>query len=280
MVSHTVIVVAVLGVAWLAAEPARAAPAPVEPPVGKPTQADIQKGLDLVNADLQKRSAQQAAQVRAIDDPAVYRALAGCLCYAVIFRQYPVARLAPEPLKSGNVFVVKQDKVEPISDAKALEKFFTDNLRPVKDDAAARDAVEAWLRLSQELHQDGFFQFTIPDKELAVSKEKDGQQASGKAVVEPKGGNSGEIKATLTFDADGKLARADETAKLKAGVRPICQATKLLDADPVVRRMAEKDILVMGRLAKPYLDEQRAKASPELRKAIDRVWQRILDEGW
>jgi hypothetical protein len=44
--------------------------------------------------------------------------------------------------------------------------------------------------------------------------------------------------------------------------------------------MAEKDILVMGRSARPYLDEQRAKASPDLRKAIDRVWRRIVDEGW
>jgi hypothetical protein len=63
--------------------------------------------------------------------------------------------------------------------------------------------------------------------------------------------------------------------ELKPGPRPICQATKLLDADPVVRRMAEQDLLVMGRAARPYLDEQRAKAAPELQKAIDRVWERI-----
>ena len=30
--------------------------------------------------------------------------------------------------------------------------------------------------------------------------------------------------------------------------------------------MAEKDILVMGRYAKPYLDEQRAKARPLVRR--------------
>jgi hypothetical protein len=44
--------------------------------------------------------------------------------------------------------------------------------------------------------------------------------------------------------------------------------------------MAEQDLLVMGRAAKPYLDEQRAIASPELRDEIDRVWQQILREGW
>jgi hypothetical protein len=42
---------------------------------------------------------------------------------------------------------------------------------------------------------------------------------------------------------------------------------------------AEQDILVMGRMAKPYLDEIRAKAKPKLKQAIDRIWRRIVDEG-
>ena len=44
--------------------------------------------------------------------------------------------------------------------------------------------------------------------------------------------------------------------------------------------MAEQDILVMGRPAKGYLDEQRAKAKPELKAAIDHIWKRIVDGGW
>ena len=43
--------------------------------------------------------------------------------------------------------------------------------------------------------------------------------------------------------------------------------------------MAEQDVLVMGHAAKPYLDQVRATARPKLRQAIDRIWQRILDEG-
>lgn len=66
---------------------------------------------------------------------------------------------------------------------------------------------------------------------------------------------------------------------IQKGVRPICQATKLLDPDPVVRGMAEQAILVMGKAAEGYLTEQRTRASPELRQAIDRIWQRILAEG-
>ena len=62
-------------------------------------------------------------------------------------------------------------------------------------------------------------------------------------------------------------------------MRPICQSTKLLDSDPIVRKMAEQDLLIMGKAAKPYLDEQRAKVSPPLRDAIDKIWQQILIEG-
>ena len=35
----------------------------------------------------------------------------------------------------------------------------------------------------------------------------------------------------------------------------------------------------MGHMVKPYLDEIRAKSTPKLRQAIDRIWQRIVDEG-
>jgi hypothetical protein len=103
-------------------------------------------------------------------------------------------------------------------------------------------------------------------------------------VVTPQGGNQGEIAATLTFDARGNLVTGSESANIKRGIRPICQATKLLDPDPVVRGMAEEAILVMGKGAKAYLgeqrarDEQRARARPELQEAINRIWRRILSE--
>ena len=70
-----------------------------------------------------------------------------------------------------------------------------------------------------------------------------------------------------------------EKGALRQGVRSICQATKLLDRDPIVRRMAEQDLLVMGRAARLYMEQVRATARPKLQRAIDRVWQRILDEG-
>jgi hypothetical protein len=63
------------------------------------------------------------------------------------------------------------------------------------------------------------------------------------------------------------------------GQRVGVQATKLLDPDPIVRRMAEQDLLVMGRATKPYLDQVRARVRPKLQLAIDRMWERIVREG-
>jgi hypothetical protein len=210
-----------------------------------------------------------------LDHPALGRTFPGRLFFSVIFRQHPVARLAPEPLKSQNVFVVdKEGSVEHFTNSKDLEKFCGSLLAAVDNDEKAKDAVRAWLAVSQQFVQDGFYQFTIPDKEIAG----DSHKMTGKAVVEPKGGNKGYLAVTMTFE-DGRLAKVEEENKVKPGVRPICQATKLLDPDPIVREMAEQCILVMGSAAREYLSEQRAKASPELQQAIDRIWRRIVEEA-
>ncbi len=220
-------------------------------------------------------------QVTPVTGEVLARAFPGHRFYVLRFRQYPVAVAPPESLQANNLFVVKPDaSVEHLADAKALERFFRAALTPVQTVTKAKEAAKAWLRLAEELHQDGFLQFSVPEDSLRVTRTaRGGRRVTGKAVVSQQGGNLGEIAAALTFDRAGKLAQASETATIKRGIRPICQATKLLDPDPIVRRMAEQDILVMGRAAGPYLDEQRAAASPELRDAIDRIWQRILAEG-
>src|SRR5207245_3922291 len=112
---------------------------------------------------------------------------------------------------------------------------------------------------------------------IHVASHADGSAATGKALVTA--GGRGEIDVAMKFDAAGKLLDVAETGKVIPGVRPICQATKLLDRDPIVRKMAEQDLLVMGRAAEPYLDQVRAAARPKLQQAIDRIWQRILNEG-
>ncbi len=221
-----------------------------------------------------------SATVNLIRDDAVGKVFPKRHFFAVLFRRFPVARVPPPGLKASSVFVVTPgEKPRPLPDVKALEEFARATLGPVKDDESAKDAARAWIRLAQEFHQDGFYQFALMDDSTKVLPSKSGKTVTARVVV-MKGGN-GIITAKLEFDAAGKLAMVTEESKLTPGPRPICQATKLLDRDPLVRRMAEQDLFYMGRAARPYLEEQRELAVPALQQAIDQLWQRILagDEG-
>jgi len=185
--------------------------------------------------------------------------------------------MVPEGMKASNVFAVGGGKVEHLKDPKTLQTFFGQNGAKATSEEAAGNLAQGWLSLSQEFIQDGFFKFNIGKPEV---KSEGGKVASVDDTAVVMAGGNGEIKATLTFDAKGRLSRVTETHKIRPGPRPICQATKLLDPDSIVRRMAEQDLLYMGLAARDYLMEQRAAASPALRQAIDRLWDRIQKEGW
>lgn len=235
---------------------------------------------DSLKKKLSEYKGAERGQLVAVDDEALAREFSGYSFYLLRFRRYPVAIAPPAPLESNNLFIVKPDgSVEYVPDTERLKHFFAATLPPIKTDAAARDAAKAWLELAQEFHQDGFFRFSIPEDSLRVRMTGNGErEVSGKAVVERQGGNAGEISASLAFNSAGVLTNVSEAASINQGMRPICQATKLLDPDPIVRGMAEQSILIMGKAAKEYLDEQRAKAGPELRGAIDALWSRIVAE--
>lgn len=242
------------------------------------TDADMEAAVKLVKEHLAKLNAQRV-QVLPIKDDPVLKSQPGQAFVAVRFPQFPVGIEPPAPLKPSNLFAVKDGKIQVMSEAKQLEPVFRDALTVNKDEAAMKNVARAWLRLSQEFFQDGFYKFSIPEDSLTATAEGKGIKIAGKAVVDPQGGNKGEISVSVTFDADGKFKGLGFKGEVFPGIRPRCQATKLLDADPIIRAMAEQDIVVMGQMAKEYLDEQRTKASPELQKAMDRVWKRILDEG-
>lgn len=190
---------------------------------------------------------------------------------------WPIAMMINPPLQSNNLFVVDEKKqiVAHITDVEMLKKFCLRNMHSVKTERDAKVALLAYLRLQQELAQDGMFQFSIKQDWLKISSTGGRLVASGRSVVAPNTGNEGYLESKLVFGADGKLASAESVNKLQEGMRPICQSTKLLDPDPIVRRMAEQDILLMGRSCKFYLDEMRAKAKPEGQEAIDRIWKQI-----
>jgi hypothetical protein len=203
----------------------------------------------------------------------VEASLPGYAIFALMFRQFPVARALPERFKAANLIAVAADaKPKLLTTDKELQTFFKGNLAAPKAEATFKDAARAYVRLSQELHQDGFYRFKLEDDSTKVK----GSETASARVVVMQGGN-GTLEATLKFTRGGKLKGIDESVKFRPGPRPICQATKLLDDDPIVRAMAEQALLCMGRAAKGYLDEQKAKASPELKKAIERIWQKIIE---
>jgi hypothetical protein len=246
-----------------------------EPGKKKLSKEDVAKAEKAVKTHLDKIKGSYG-MVTLIKDEATERALPGYAFFAVLYRQYPVARVAPTGLKASNVFAVAADfKPKPLTVVKELEKFFKDNLPTADSDAKIKDAARAWIRLAQELRQDGFFKFALQDDSTKVTPGTAGKDVKAQAIVSA--GGKGTLAVAMRFRA-GKLEKVTPADTVRAGIRPICQATKLLDKDPIVRAMAEQDILVMGRPAKPYLDEQKAKASPALRKAIERIWQRICDE--
>jgi hypothetical protein len=198
------------------------------------------------------------------------------LIYVLRFRQWPLSVNLPPPIQNNNIFVIdKSGDVSLINRSSQLSDFFTANVRGIKSGAQAYAVASAWMALSEELAQDGMFRFSEPV--ISVS-DVEGLSVSARADVEPNMGNQGEVTARIVFTNDGGIQSVVGSNKVRAGMRPICQSTKLLDSDPIVRKMAEQDLLLMGKSCKSYLDEQRAKAQPELQAAIDRIWQRIIDE--
>jgi hypothetical protein len=246
-----------------------------EPDKQPPSADDIARAKKVVESD--EKLKVKGAIIQPIEDAALGRALPHFVFIAAWFRQFPVARVVPEGLKTSNVFAVDRDgKATLLTDAKDLEKFFRANLAPARDEMALKDAAAAWVRMAQQLYNDGFYKFRLLEDATKVTPTGEGKTVSATAVV--MAGGSGTVGATLTFDEAGKLVKAVEDVRLRPGPRPICQATKLLDPDPIVRRMAEADLLIMGMMAQPYLLEQRAKACPELCQAIDRLWKQIEDQ--
>src|SRR5262249_26019221 len=183
-----------------------------------------------------------------IDDPYVTRSFPGYSFFAVIFRQWPVAVLAPPDLSPSNVYTVTGGVANPLRTPDELLVFYVNILGPVGLDAdTAQDAARSWLRMSEEFSQDMFFTFTDP----VVAYDPDNIIAYGNIQVAS--GGQGGLEAALYFDAGGGLVNVTESRRIIPGIRPICQATKLLDRHPLVRPMGEPDLLGMGSSAQGSL---------------------------
>jgi hypothetical protein len=246
-------------------------------PLKKNVDEASAKALDQVQKQVQDWKGNGFRSL-AVDDKVVREVFPNHVFIAVHFPMWPVARVPPAPLKSQNLFAVdKGGKLTHLADSKKLEEFFKGTLGAgLNQDKTVR----SWLRLRMEYIQDGFYQFKYPEKTVVVGPGSSLTIVAGVVEVVPQMGNQGSFKALVRFDrADKFSAVTEEENKVIRGIRPRCQATLLLHPDPLVRDIAEQDLLVLGRSARAYLLEQRGKASPALRQEIDRVWRRIEAEG-
>jgi len=231
---------------------------------------------DLVKQYLDNLGA-QAYTITAVNADYIANSFPDTDFFEVRFRQYPTADAPPEGLSASNLFLVQDGEAFALVRPADLKDFFFEDLAPAADEDDAADAGLAWLRLSEAFSQDGFYTFTAPEVIVIITDV--GFVVTGSVnVADPISGTGG-ISIEMIFDSDGVLDSVDETRTVRPGMRPRCQATLLLHSERLVREIAEQDLLVMGRRAAEYLYEQRAKARPELQEAIDRVWQRIVDEG-
>jgi hypothetical protein len=217
-------------------------------------------------------------KLEAVEDKYVREVFPDHVFVAVRFPLWPIARKAPEPMNSQNLFAVTKDgKVTHLPDNKKLEEFFKSTLG---DKLNQDKTTRTWLRLRMEYIQDGYYKFKFPEKAEVTGPGSSLTLVTGVVEVVAEAGNSGSFKAVVRFDRADKFSGVtEEKNNVKQGMRPRCQATLLLHPEKLVREIAEQDLVVMGSMAKEYLTEQRAKASPELRREIDRVWQRIVADG-
>lgn len=245
--------------------------------LGEDKSPSREQAQEAVRMALKKLGVAQPPPLVALEDPSFKITLPGWYVFALRYPQFPVARVPPEPLRSSNLFFVSpQSQVEVVTEREQLRAFFLKHVQ-AESEKTATSAAQAWLVLASELRQDGFYQFRLVHESLVAKKTDKGLLASGRIEVVPKGGNQGLIAVEMLFSPKGQFVEVREEVKLKPGIRPICQATKLLDADPIVRRMAEQDLVVLGQLALPYLDEQWQKADANLRQAIERI-RRLIEE--
>ena len=183
----------------------------------RPSEREIARAQQAVEARLVELGAKNA-QVFPLDDDVVTREFPNHLFFGVRFRLYPVAFAPPEGLRSQNIFVVDRErKVQSFTAVAPLQEFIFDASRPATEDVDQKRLAEAWLRISQEFVQDGFYKFD-PPAGLTVANDGEDEKVTGSTAVAQ--GGKGDILATLTFSPRGKLIGISHKVNITEGPRP------------------------------------------------------------
>lgn len=177
---------------------------------GDPTADTSRRALDTWLGGIQGAA---LATVTSIEDEAVRKVLPSEHFYAVRFEGASHAPIPPDPLQLTNLIWVQPDgAVKNLKDTAALRLLFSEKIAPVYRDSQARDVVKGYLRLAEELTQDGSYRFFVAEQSISVHRAKNQLVAIGRAVATE--GGTGGVSATLTFDTSGKLVNATSTTKV------------------------------------------------------------------
>lgn len=140
------------------------------------------------------------------------RVFEGCQFGLLRYPRYPVEVVPVEPLRPNNLLVVCDGKVTRISDDAELKSFFLQHFPLSVDDEMRTAGVRGWLRLVQELHQDGFVQFGSP----AIIRT--GNLTFEGAVNPTEGSGEGALRVIMEF-AGGKLSKLSSEGHIVPGTR-------------------------------------------------------------
>src|SRR5205085_2854418 len=95
-----------------------------------------------------------------LQDDLVAKALPDKVFFTVLYPLYPRAVAPPKGLSAVNIFVAG-DPVKPLTTEEELFYFLHDALPKATTDDQAKDAARIYLRLLQEMHQDGYYKFKL-----------------------------------------------------------------------------------------------------------------------
>jgi hypothetical protein len=163
------------------------------------------------------KTKEEGLTVVAVADEAVRRIFPQERFYGVYFYvDYPRPKTLPAGLRTHNLFLVQAGgAVERIGDREALKAILEKHLPRIREDAQAREAAAACVRVAEEFYQDGLYKFHDP--EVKVTRRGDELVAMGEGRVKSRG--TGTLSVTLTFKPSGELDRVAIEGRVRPDVR-------------------------------------------------------------
>jgi hypothetical protein len=196
------------------AEPARRRAGDLIERIARDAQKKLEGRLAKINA--------KGAVVYRLTDDSLARVFPAYLVFAVRFPMYPVAVRPKAPLKAQNLFIMdKEGQMDHVTNMKELRTFCIDHiLGKVLKGSEAKNPARACLAMAQELVQDGYFKFSVPDEAVKIGQAATGVRVTARSLITPEKGNKGFIQIQLDFGLTGDLEALAMERTITTGQRP------------------------------------------------------------